>query len=341
MRQIGKLLTRQCGVCELIYFGICAEEIMKKALIIGGAGFVGKYLADYLVGECGYQVCSTKMKQEVLEDVSYEVVDMDLLVKGEVEHVLEKCAPDYIFHLAAQSSVAVSWSNPQLTVDVNIKGTLNLLEVLRETGCQARVLLIGSGEEYGRIDPDAVPITEETVLRPGNIYAATKGCQNMLGSIYARAYDLNLVMVRAFNHVGPGQSPQFVVSDFCKQVVEVEKGLREPVIHVGNLKAKRDFTDVRDVVAAYECLVRQGASGETYNVGAGNAYSIQEILDQIIEISGQKIQVEVEAERLRPIDVPVISADITKITEQTDWKRKISLKQTLQDTLDYWRECLA
>lgn len=310
---------------------------MKKALIIGGAGFVGKYLADYLVEKCDYQVCSTKMKQEVLEGVSYDVVDMNLLVKEEVEQVLADCEPDYIFHLAAQSSVAVSWSNPQLTVDVNIKGTLNLLEVLKETAFSGRVLLIGSGEEYGRINPDEIPIVEDTVLRPGNIYAATKGCQNMLGAIYARAYHLNLVMVRAFNHVGPGQSPQFVVSDFCKQVVEVEKGLREPVIHVGNLKAKRDFTDVRDVVAAYECLVRQGTAGETYNVGAGNACSIQEILDKIIEISGQKIRVEVEEERLRPIDVPIISADITKITEQTDWKRKISLEQTLEDTLEYWR----
>ncbi len=311
---------------------------MKKALIIGGAGFVGKYLAEYLMGECGYSVVSTKMKNEVLDGVDYEVVDMNLLVKEEVESVLRECNPDYIFHLAAQSSVAVSWSNPQLTVDVNIKGTLNLLDVCKEMEYKGNVLLIGSGEEYGRIDPDQVPITEDTVLRPGNIYAATKGCQNMLATIYAQAYNLNLIMVRAFNHVGPRQSPQFVVADFCKQVVEVEKGLREPVIHVGNLKAKRDFTDVRDVVAAYECLVRQGKAGETYNVGAGNAYEIQEILDKIIELSGKDIKVEVEKERLRPIDVPIISADITKITEQTDWKRKISLEQTLMDTLDYWRE---
>lgn len=314
---------------------------MKKALIIGGAGFVGKYLAEYLQDECGYQVCSTKMKNEELPGVSYQVVDMNLLVKEEVEKVLKEYAPDYIFHLAAQSSVAVSWSNPQLTVDVNIKGTLVLLDLLKETEYKGKVLLIGSGEEYGRIRPEEVPIVEDTVLRPGNIYAATKSCQNMLAGIYAKAYDLNLIMVRAFNHVGPRQSPQFVVSDFCKQVVEAEKGLREPVIHVGNLKAKRDFTDVRDVVAAYECLVRQGKSGETYNVGSGTAYPIEEILDKIIEISGQKIKVEVEKERLRPIDVPLIVADITKITEQTDWKQKISLEQTLKDTIEYWRECLA
>lgn len=313
---------------------------MKKALIIGGAGFVGQYLADYLHDACGYQVRSTKMKQESLPDVSYEVVDMNLLAKEEVEEVIRSFEPDYIFHLAAQSSVAVSWSNPQLTVDVNIKGTIQLLDVLKETEYKGRVLLIGSGEEYGRIQPDEVPIIEDTVLRPGNIYAATKCCQNMIASIYAKAYGLNLVMVRAFNHVGPKQSPQFVVSDFCKQVVEAEKGMREPVIHVGNLKAKRDFTDVRDVIAAYECLVRQGVSGETYNVGSGTAYSIEEILDQIIALSGQKIRIQLEQERLRPIDVPLIVADITKISEQTDWKQKISLEQTLQDTLDYWRACL-
>lgn len=313
---------------------------MKKALIIGGAGFVGQYLADYLQDECGYQVRSTKMKQESLPDVSYEVVDMNLLVKEEVEEVIRSFEPDYLFHLAAQSSVAVSWSNPQLTVDVNIKGTIQLLDVLKEIEYKGTALLIGSGEEYGRIQPDEVPIIEDTVLRPGNIYAATKCCQNMIAGIYAKAYGLNLIMVRAFNHVGPKQSPQFVVSDFCKQVVEAEKGMREPVIHVGNLKAKRDFTDVRDVIAAYECLVRQGVSGETYNVGSGIAYSIEEILDQIIALSGQKIEIQVEQERLRPIDVPLIVADITKLSEQTDWKQKISLEQTLRDTLDYWRACL-
>lgn len=310
---------------------------MKKALIIGGAGFVGKYLAEHLTGACGYSVCSTKMKNEEIPGAEYDVVDMNLLVKEEVENVIKECAPDFIFHLAAQSSVAVSWSNPQLTVDVNIKGTLVLLDVLKEMEYQGRVLLIGSGEEYGRVRPEEVPIVEDTVLRPGNIYAATKSCQNMIAGIYAKAYNLNLIMVRAFNHVGPKQAPQFVVSDFCKQVVEVEKGLRDPVIHVGNLKAKRDFTDVRDVVAAYECLVRQGQSGETYNVGSGIAYSIEEILEKIIALSGQKIEVQVEKERLRPIDVPIIVADITKISEHTDWSMKISLEQTLKDTLDYWR----
>ncbi len=311
--------------------------MMKKALIIGGAGFVGGYLAEYLL-EQGYQVCSTKMEQEKIEGLNIQVMDMNLLVKEEVERTLAETEPDAIFHLAAQSSVAVSWANPQLTVDVNIKGTLNLLDVLKEKEYAGRVLLIGSGEEYGYVRPEDVPIREETVLRPGNIYAATKSCQNMVAAIYARAYGLQLVMVRAFNHIGPRQSPQFVVSDFCKQAVEVEKGLREPVIHVGNLKARRDFTDVRDVVAAYECLVRQGKSGETYNVGSGEAYAIEEILQQIIRLSGQKIEVQVEAERLRPIDVPLIVADIAKISEETDWKRKISLEKTIQDTLAYWRE---
>ncbi len=327
------------SVCVIFTFeNVLCEVDMKKALIIGGAGFVGRYLADYLQESCGYEVVSTKMKQEVMEDVSYEVRDMNLLVKDEVKQLLKETAPDYIFHLAAQSSVAVSWSNPQLTVDVNIKGTLNLLDVLKEQNYKGRVLLIGSGEEYGRIQPDEVPITEDTVLRPGNIYAATKCCQNMLGSIYAKAYELDVVMVRAFNHVGPKQAPQFVIADFCKQIVEVEKGLREPVIHVGNLKAERDFADVRDVVAAYECLVRQGRRGETYNVGSGVAYAIEDVLNQMIALSGQTIDVEVEQARLRPIDVPLIVADITKIKEDTDWEQKISLEQTLKDTLDYWRE---
>ena len=158
---------------------------MKKALIIGGAGFVGQYLADYLQLVCGYEVFSTKMINEELPDTDYEVKDMNLLVKEEVEAVVEQVDPDVIFHLAAQSSVAVSWSNPQLTVDVNIKGTIQLLDVLKERQFKGGVLLIGSGEEYGRILPDEVPIVEDTVLRPGNIYAATKSCQNMIAAIYA------------------------------------------------------------------------------------------------------------------------------------------------------------
>ena len=159
----------------------------------------------------------------------------------------------------------------------------------------------------------------------------------MIGSIYSKAYDMELMMVRAFNHIGPGQAPMFVVSDFCKQVAEIEKGLREPVMKVGNLAAKRDFTDVRDVVKAYVKLVQTGVPGETYNIGSGNAKEIRAILDLIISMSDAVIQVETDPNKLRPVDVPIIEADISKINALTGWKPEISIEQTIRETLDYWR----
>lgn len=309
---------------------------MKKGLVIGAAGFVGSYLIDEMCA-CGIEAYATKLPHETLEKDNAIVYDLDIMDKNAIASLLFEIRPDYIFHLAAQSSVGLAWKNPGLTIDVNIKGSVNVMDALRELFYKPRVLLIGSGEEYGHICPGETPITEENSLRPGNIYAATKVCQNMIGSIYSKAYDLELMMVRAFNHIGPGQAPMFVVSDFCKQVAEIEKGLREPLMKVGNLAAKRDFTDVRDVVKAYVKLVQTGVPGETYNVGSGNAKAIQEILDLIVSMSEADIKVEIDPNKLRPVDVPIIEADITKIRELTGWQPQISLEQTIQETLDYWR----
>ena len=199
------------------------------------------------------------------------------------------------------------------------------------------MLLIGSGEEYGHIKDGECPIVEDNVLRPGNIYAATKSCQNMLGKIYSDAYDMDVMMVRAFNHIGPNQTPVFVVADFCKQVADIENGLSEPVIYVGNLSARRDFTDVRDVVRAYAMLVKDGKRGETYNVGRGHAVAIQEILERIVALSDKDIEVRVDESKLRPVDVPIIEPDITKIRETVGWEPEIELETTLKETLEYWR----
>lgn len=245
--------------------------------------------------------------------------------------------PDYIFHLAAQSSVALSWRNPQLTVDVNIKGSLNLLEALRQLDYKPRVLMIGSGEEYGHVHSDEIPVTESTLPRPGNLYAATKAAQNMIGGIYASAYDLPIIMVRAFNHIGPRQAPAFVVSDFCKQVAEIEKDQRPNVISVGNLAAKRDFTDVRDVVRAYPLLITAGTPGETYNIGSGNAIAIEDILKAILKLSTKAIEVNIDQSRFRPVDVPIIEADIKKIQATISWQPEYDLETTLKETLEYWR----
>lgn len=311
---------------------------MKKALIIGAAGFVGSYLIDHIQKNCVWSIVVTKMPQETIKKQGIEICDLNILEKESIAALLKEKRPDYIFHLAAQSSVALSWKNPGLTVDVNIKGSLNVLDAVRELDYRPRVLLIGSGEEYGHVRPDEIPVNEENVLRPGNIYAATKACQNMIGTIYAQAYGVDVMMVRAFNHVGPNQTPVFVVADFCRQIAEIEKGLRAPVICVGNLSAKRDFSDVRDVVRAYTMLMEHGTTGESYNVGSGHAVAVQAILDMILKHVKVKIMVEVDKGRLRPIDAPVIEADISKLQRCTGWKQEISLEQTIEETLDYWRK---
>lgn len=313
--------------------------MIMKALIVGGGGFVGPYLVRHLKDELGMNVSVTKTKNEQLSFSDIDIFDCDILDKAQIEDVLKKVRPDYIFHLAAQSSVAVSWKNPAMTIDINVKGCVNLLDVIKELDYRPRVLMIGSGEEYGRIRDGECPIKEDaTVLRPGNIYAATKACQNMLASIYAGAYGLDIMMVRAFNHIGPNQTPVFVVADFCKQVADIEKGDREPVMYVGNLEAMRDFTDVRDVVRAYALIMKYGKAGETYNVGSGKAMKIRDILDIIISFSTKDIEVKIDEAKLRPIDVPLIEPDITKINECTGWLPQIPIEQTIKETLDYWRK---
>ncbi|MCC8049986.1 MAG: GDP-mannose 4,6-dehydratase [Clostridiales bacterium] len=311
---------------------------MKKALIIGAAGFVGSYLIHQLKDVDGYEVAVTKMPHETIPGEGFEVYDLNILEREQVEHLLADLRPDCIFHLAAQSSVFVSWKNPGLTIDVNIKGSVNVMDAIRTLDYKPRVLLIGSGEEYGHVREGEVPITEENAVRPGNIYAATKVCQNLIGKIYTDAYQMEIMSVRAFNHIGPNQAPMFVVADFCKQVAEIEAGKQEPVIRVGNLSAKRDFTDVRDVVRAYSLLMSHGKAGETYNVGSGHAVAIQEILEKVLKLSRVPIHAETDPAKLRPVDVPIIEADTTKLCACTGWERQIPLEQTLAETLDYWRK---
>jgi len=317
-----------------------------KALIIGAAGFVGGYLANELV-HAGWDVYGTKLPTESA-DLDIPIFGLDILDAAAVGGLLGKLEPDCVFHLAAQSSVPVSWKQPGLTVDVNIKGVVNLLEAVRGVSMPPRVLLVGSGDEYGYVLPSELPVCEDTMLRPGNVYACTKIAQGMMGQIYARAYGLEVVIVRAFNHIGPGQTDAFVVPGFCKQIAAIEAGLGDGsggggsgggvgVIRVGNLEARRDFTDVRDIVKAYRLLALQGESGEVYNIGCGNAVAIQDILDRLLALSSVKITIEQDPARMRPSDTPVIEADISKVEACTGWKPEIALDVTLGDVLDEWR----
>lgn len=309
-----------------------------KALIIGGAGFVGGYLINELSAN-GFEVHATCLESEnITEKCTVHI--LDIMYKKNIVDIFNEISPDVVYHLAAQSSVAVSWSKPQLTAEVNVIGSINILEALREcrNGRNMRLIMIGSGEEYGYIRPEACPLSEAEPLHPGNIYAATKACQEMIGEIYARAYKLDIVMVRAFNHSGAKQSSTFVISDFCKQISEIEADRKSPEICVGNLSAMRDFTDVRDVVRAYRLLAKDGISGRIYNIGRGKAVSIQYILDTALSFANADIQVKTDPKRMRASDIPIIEPDVSRIFADTSWKAEISVEQTIKDTLDYWRE---
>ena len=311
---------------------------MKKALILGGGGFAGRYLSACLRASGQWQVAVTGTSAPPFDVDCDESFALNVLDAEAVKKLLRDYAPDGIFHLAAQSSAARSWQEPGLTVDVNIRGTVNVLEAAREAEKPPRVLLVGSSEEYGTVSPEDCPIREEQPLRPGNPYALSKVSQEMLGRLYAEAYGLDVISVRAFNHIGPGQSADFALSDFCRQTALIEKGRGENVISVGNLSARRDFTDVRDVVRAYVLLMEKGQGGEVYNVGSGSDHSMREILDMILSLSEREIRVEIDPERFRPLDAPLNVADVTKLREATGWTPEIPLRDTVRDTLNYWRE---
>ncbi len=305
-----------------------------KALIVGAAGFVGGYLIKAL-DEKNYDVYATKLKSEDVLSAA-KVYDLDISDFSGVCTLLDEINPDVIFHLAAQSSVKVSWDKPQLTANVNIIGAINLFEAIRLNCPSAKVLVIGSSEEYGDIDY-SFAVNEDVVPEPKNIYALTKLTQEQLARIYVKAYGLHIVLTRSFNHVGPRQSVQFVLADFCNQVACIEREEQKPFIVVGNLNAYRDFSDVRDVVRAYLVLIERGLDGEVYNVGSGKAFQIKEMLNMVLSLGKIKIKVVVDSAKFRPIDVPKIQADISKI-QKLGWKPEISLIQSISDTLDYYRE---
>jgi len=246
--------------------------------------------------------------------------------------------PDFIFHLAAQALVPAAWSDPWSTLENNIRGQLNVLLAALHQSTLPSVLVIGSSEEYGVVPADQLPIRETYPLRPNNPYAVSKVAQDMLGYQYFASHRLPVVRVRPFNHIGPRQSPAFVASAFAKQIAEVEAGLREPKVLVGNLDARRDLSDVRDMVRGYYLALAQGEPGEAYNLGAERSYPMRELLEGLIALSKVKPTVEFDSRRLRPSDMPDVVADCSKMRSRTGWRAEIPLERSLQDILDYWRK---
>ena len=316
-----------------------------RALITGVTGFAGSHLAEYLLAHTDLEVWGTDISSndrniaQIRDDVHLIVGDMsDPAVASQI---LSEAEPDYIFHLAAQAFVPLSWSDPWQTMANNIRAQLNILQAMVDSGARPRVLVVGSADEYGMIRPGELPVSEAAPLRPYSPYAVSKIAQDMLGYQFFASHGLPVVRVRPFNHIGARQSPAFVTSDFAKQIAEIEQRQRKPLLEVGNLEAERDFTDVRDMVRAYHLALEQGQEGEVYNLGAERAYSIQEVLDRLLDMSEARIEVVQDPTRLRPSDVPVVVSDCRKFRERTSWSTTVSLRESLRAVLDYWRERVA
>jgi GDP-4-dehydro-6-deoxy-D-mannose reductase len=313
-----------------------------RILITGITGFVGSHLAEYALGR-GVEVFGSvrwRSKTEHIEGLRDRVtlIESDLRDLLSVRTVLEQSRPDFIIHLAAQSFVAASWQTPVETFHTNVVSQLNLFEVMRQLGSSARFLVIGSSEEYGLVEPQELPIRETNPLRPLSPYAVSKVAQDLMGWQYFRSYGMHIVRARAFNHSGPRRGETFATSNFAKQIAEMEAGLREPVVHVGDLKPTRDFSDVRDIVHGYWLLLERGTPGEVYNLCSGVDWSIERVLNFLIgQSTVPHIEIRQDPARLRPSDVPVLRGSRQKIESALGWRTTIPLEQTLTDLLEYWR----
>lgn len=318
-----------------------------KVLITGITGFAGSHLADYLLASVPeaevHGIYRWRSRRENIGHLEGRVKlsECDIRDATATREVVEDLLPDYIFHLAAQSFVPTSWKAPQECLSTNILGQLNIFEAVRKADLDCRIHVAGSSEEYGMVHADEIPITEDQPLRPLSPYAVSKVAQDVLAYQYFMSFGMKTVRTRGFNHTGPRRPSVFVCSDFARQIVEIEMELRPPVIRVGNLEARRDFTDVRDTVHGYWLALSRGEAGQVYNVATGRSWAISEVLDKLVELAGVKIRIEEDPDRLRPSDVPRLEGDATRLREATGWEPKIPFDRTLVDLLDYWRERLS
>jgi len=308
-----------------------------RALITGVAGFAGSHLAEYLLDHTDLEVWGVLHRRETHLRGRIHTISADLSDPEVVTRLIQECRPAYVFHLAAHATPSASWANPWQTIHDNLRVQFNLLEALVKAQVPARVLVIGSGDAYGLVKPQDLPITEDVPLRPNNPYALSKAAQDLLGFQYFATHRLPVVRARPFNHIGPRQSDAFVAAAFARQIAEAEAGRREPAIQVGNLSTQRDFTDVRDIVRGYWLLLRHGVPGEVYNLGSERAIAIEQLLNRLLSMSSIPIRVEPDPARLRPSDVPILVSNCQKARQLTGWRPEIPLERSLADLLDYWR----
>lgn len=339
-----------------------------RVLITGVTGMAGSHLAEYALQQNGVEVYGTyrwRSRLDNLEDLiragrvnvlaeggnatrgedlrakahrgKLNLIEGDIGDATSMKRVMDVVRPDRIFHLAAQSYVPSSWNAPADTMRINVLGQINLFEAIREVGIDPLVHVAGSSEEYGLVYPDEVPMKESNPLRPLSPYAVSKVAQELLAWQYFKSYGLRTVVTRGFNHTGPRRGQVFVTSSFARQIALIEKDKKEPVLEVGDLTSKRDWTDVRDTVRGYWLTLEKGVPGEVYNIGSGVARSVGQMLDVLLSLSSVKVDVRQDPCRLRPSDVKILWSDCSKFRAQTGWAPEIPFEQTMRDLLDYWR----
>ncbi|HLI94964.1 MAG TPA: GDP-mannose 4,6-dehydratase [Candidatus Baltobacteraceae bacterium] len=299
-----------------------------RALVTGASGFVGRYLAEHLRAQA-YDVIAAGGPHDAATHLPIDLADLESL-----DAAFDIAQPDVVFHLAAQAFVPRAIEAPQETYQTNVIGTANVLAALRawreRSKQNVRLLFVSSAEVYGVQPQEAMPLDETSTPNPANPYAASKAAAEALVLGEVRAFGVDAVITRAFNHIGPGQNERFAVPAFAAQLAAIASG-SEPVLVVGNLDARRDFLDVRDVVDAYVALARGGKSGEIYNVSSGSATSIREVLAELIRIAHVPVEVRQDSSRMRPSDVPLLYGCNDKLRAATGWSPRVPLRRTLQD----------
>ena len=306
---------------------------MSRVLIFGAGGFVGSYLCKEFLNN-GYKVSGTDKGEGSALPSEVDFYKTDLMQADEVKKLIGQIQPDIIVNLAAISSVGASWNMPQTTMAINVIGALNIMEAARKSEQKPRILFVGSSEEYVISEN---PLDENTQLNANNPYGISNVTQEQLAKLYREQYGLKIYCVRPFNHTGIGQRDTFVLPSFCKQVAEIDKSGKDGKIQVGNLKVKRDFSHVKDVVRAYRMIVESDNCNQIYNVGSGNAYSLEDMLTYIIGLSDQNIEIEVDQNRIRPTDQPVICCDRSLIGKELGWEPQYNVYDALREMYESYR----
>jgi GDP-4-dehydro-6-deoxy-D-mannose reductase len=298
---------------------------MKKLLLIGGSGFVGQHMCA--AGRSSYSVVATGRNVDVRD-------------KGQLSTLISQEKPDHVVNLAAITTLRESFENPYDTFEINFLGTLNLLMALRECDFSGRMLLISSGEVYGLLKEKDLPVTEARLPKPLSPYAVAKVAAEALCYQWSQTADFEIVMARPFNHIGPGQSERFAIADFGRQVAAIKLGLADPIINTGDIDTTRDFTDVRDVVAAYNLLLVRGKNGEIYNVCSGRERTVRSLIERMCALSGLSVELRQDPTRLRPSEQRRVCGSHTKLVMDTGWASHRTLDRTLLDIVTYWEQVL-